>query len=89
MKAKCYVGLSNRFVMTEKFPNTEDYGGLHEMLEDWIDYDEHIADEPLEQGFYDLEFEIKQDIIFNPDKDMTDTYLVLKSYKRINNDNKT
>lgn len=53
MKAKCYVGLEGKFVMTDRFPDTEDYCGLHEMLEDWIDYDDALTDNPIEQGFYD------------------------------------
>jgi hypothetical protein len=82
MKAKCYVGLDNRFVMTEKFPDDEDHAGLHEMLEEWIDYDMYLVDEKLEQGFYELEFDIEQDRLYNPN-DMSDAYLALKSYRRI------
>jgi hypothetical protein len=82
MKAKAYVGLDNRFVMTDKFPDDEDHAGLHEMLDEWIDYDIYLANEPLKQGLYELEFEIEQTRDFSPDGDMSDAYLVLKNYKR-------
>lgn len=82
LKAKCFVGLDNKFVMTEKFPDTEDYAGLHEMLEDWIGYDDVLNEDDLEMGHYELEFEIEQNISFNPDTDMSDAYLVVVEIKK-------
>ena len=82
-KLKAYVGLDNRFVMCEKFPDDEEHGGLHELLDEWLGYDDVIQDAPLEQGFYLLEFEFEQDILFNPLKDMSDAYLVVKNITKL------
>jgi hypothetical protein len=75
---KAYVGIDNRFVMCEKFPDDEDHGGLNEMLMSWIDYDTHLSDVPLEPGFYLLTFTISSTEYFNPDRDMSDAYLELE-----------
>jgi hypothetical protein len=75
-KLKAYVGIDNRFVMCEKFPDDEDHVGLNEMLLQWIDYDTHLSDVPMEPGFYLLTFEITSHE-FNPDRDMSDAYLEL------------
>jgi hypothetical protein len=58
---KAYVGLHNRFVMCERFPDDEEHGGLNEMLEEFVDFDSVLTDEDMEQGFYMLEFDIEQD----------------------------
>jgi len=34
---KIFVGLDNRFVLCEKFPNDEEHEGLHEMLDDLME----------------------------------------------------
>ena len=81
-KLKVYVGLDNRFVMCEKFPDDEDHAGLHDMLQDWIDYDTVFTDEPLKQGFYILEFEI--DCKHYTDPTEQDVCLELKSYNLMN-----
>jgi hypothetical protein len=81
-KLKAYVGLDNRFVMCEKFPDDEDHAGLHDMLQDWIDYDTVFTDEPLKQGFYILEFEI--DCKHYTDPTEQDVCLELKSYNLMN-----
>jgi len=83
LKARCFVGLDNKFIMTAKFPDTEDYAGLHELLDEFIGYDDVFAEEPLQMGLYELEFTMTQDILFNPERDMSDAYLELLSYKRI------
>ena len=83
IKAKCFVGLDNKFVMTEKFPDTEDYFGVHEMLEEWIGYDDVLSEDDLEVGHYELEFDVQQDMMFNPERDMSDAYLVLTAIKKI------
>lgn len=80
-KLRAYVGLDNRFVMCEKFPDDEDHAGLHDLLEDFVNYDTMLVEEPLEQGFYLLEFEIEQSRSW--DGDISDCYLQLKSYIRL------
>jgi hypothetical protein len=83
-KLKVYVGLDNKFVLCERFPNDEFHGGLHDMLQDFVDYDSVLIDEnddQLEQGFYEIELEIdKRETYDSPE---VDAYFVLKSYKRI------
>lgn len=74
-KLKAYVGLDNRFVMCENFPDDEEHAGLHDMLQDWIDYDTVLTDEPMKQGFYMLEFEI--DCKHYTDPTEQDAYLVV------------
>ena len=81
-KIKAYVGLDNRFVLCEKFPDDEEHGGLHDMLQDWIDYDTVIADTPVNQGFYMLEFEV--DYVNYTDPTEQDAVLVLKKYEAVN-----
>lgn len=80
-KLKAYVGLDNRFVMCEKFPDDEDHAGLHDMLQDWIDYDTVLTDEPLKQAFYMLEFEI--DCKHYTDPTEQDACLELKSFQNV------
>lgn len=80
-KLKAYVGLDNRFVMYEKFPDDEDHAGLHDMLQDWIDYDIVLMDEPMKQGFYMLEFEIERKHYTDPQEE--DAFLVLKNAELI------
>ena len=80
-KLKAYVGLDSRFVMCEGFPDDEEHAGLHEMLQDFIDYDTVLTDEPLEKGFYELEFEI--DCQHYTDPQEQDACLVVKNIKRI------
>jgi hypothetical protein len=82
-KLKCYVGLNSKFVMLEKFPNDEYHAGLNDMLEDFIGWDDILTDNPIPIGMYELEFEVEQDINFNPDKDMSDAYLSIKSYRKL------
>ncbi len=82
-KPTIYVGLDNRFVLVTKFPDEEEYAGLHEMLEQWRDFDYYIQDEPLEQGFYECTFELKQLFLFNPERDMTDAFLELIKLEKI------
>lgn len=79
-KLKAYVGVDNRFVLCEKFPDDEEHAGLHDMLQDWVDYDTVLMDEPMEQGFYMLEFEIDSTHYTNPTEQ--DAVLVLKSYEK-------
>lgn len=77
MQLKAYVGIDNRFVMCEKFPDDEDHAGLNDMLMEWIDYDTHLSDVPMEPGFYLLTFEIASQEYHNFDRDMSDAYLEL------------
>lgn len=81
-KLKCYVGLDNRFAMCEKFPNDEEHAGLNKMLEEFLDYDVYIQDKPLDQGFYNIEFDIEEIPDFTYD-DNLDVYLVVKSLTKI------
>lgn len=83
-RLKCYVGLDNKFVLCQKFPDDEDHAGLHDMLQDFLDYDDVIADTPMEQGFYELEFEI--DCKHYTDPTEQDAWLVIKNIKKINTD---
>ena len=76
MQLKAYVGIDNRFVMCEKFPDDEDHAGLNDMLMEWIDYDTHLSDVPMEPGFYLLTFEITI-YAYNPDQNINDAYLEL------------
>lgn len=83
-KLKAYVGLDNRFVLCEKFPDDEEHAGLHDMLQDWIDYDTVLTDEPMKQGFYMLEFELEDNFgskFLCPTEQ--EVYLVLKSYENV------
>jgi len=80
---KCYVGLDNRFVMCEKFPDDEEHAGLNEFLNEFIDDDAYLTDEPLEQGFYKIEFKfeiVAQGIL----RDCIEEYLVVKKISKIN-----
>lgn len=82
--AYCFVGLEGKFVMTKKFPDTEEYAGLHGMLEDWIGFDEYLVDGPLEIGHYELEF----DLVYPEDSRIApyiyDSELNLVSWRRVN-----
>lgn len=78
---KCYVGLDNRFVMCERFPDDEEHVDLDEMLEEWLDNDTLLTYRPLEQGFYDLEFDVVKYSNFNPVHDQTDAHLELTDIK--------
>jgi hypothetical protein len=72
--------------MTSKFPETEEYSGLHELLEDWIGYEDYLEDVDegvFEMGHYELFFDVTQDILFNPEKDMSGTYLTLVKHKKV------
>jgi hypothetical protein len=79
---KVFVGLDNKFVLCERFPDDEEHAGLHDMLQDFLDYDDVLVDTPLEQGFYELEFEIDCEYYTNPTEQ--DAILVLKNYRRKN-----
>jgi len=80
---KCYVGLNGKFVMCENFPNDEDHQGLHEMLEEFIGYDDYLQNEPLEQGFYLIDFKIEDNYpIGHPDAEY-ETYLVAEKITRM------
>ena len=76
---KCYVGLNNRFVMCETFPDDEEHRGLHEMLEEFVDADVYIANEPLEQGFYNIEFGFDD----MGDGDAIEEYLIVENIKKM------
>lgn len=78
-KLKCYVGLNNRFVMCEQFPDDEEHCGLNDMLKEFIQDDYYIQDEPLEQGFYNIEFGFEW-----ANDDLDEEYLVVKDIKKIN-----
>lgn len=78
-KLKAYVGLDGKFVLCEKFPDDEEHCGLHEMLEDFLGYDEYLTNDEIEQGFYELEFELN---VSNYDYE-NDPYLVLTKYTKI------
>lgn len=81
-KLKAYVGLDNKFVLCERFPDDEEHAGLHDILQDFLDYDDVLVDTPLKQGFYELEFEIDCTHYTNPTEQ--DAILVLKNYTLIN-----
>lgn len=83
-KLIAYVGLDNRFVMCEGFPDDEEHAGLHDMLQDFIDYDTVLTEEPLEKGFYEIEFEIDCVHYTNPTEQ--DAILVANSIKRLTKD---
>jgi hypothetical protein len=77
-KLLCYVGINNKYVMCEHFPNDEEHAGLHDMLQDFLDYDDALADEPIPQGFYMLEFEIEySEHAWDGEQEV---YLQLKAY---------
>jgi len=78
---KCYIGLDNRFVMCEKFPDDEEHAGLNEMLKEFVDQDVYIADKPLNQGFYNIEF----DFDYTGSGDSVEEFLVVKKLVKINN----
>jgi len=80
-KLKAFVGLNGRFVMCEGFPYDQEHAGLHNMLQDFIDYDIVLTDEPLEKGFYELEFEF--DCQHYTDPQEQDACLIVKNIKRI------
>lgn len=80
-KLKAYVGLDNRFVLCERFPDDKEHAGLHDMLQDFVDYDTVLTDEPMKQGFYMLEFEIDCKHYTYPTEQ--DAWLVLKSYESV------
>lgn len=82
-KLKAYVGMDSQFVMCEYFPDDEEHAGLNDMLKDFIGYDDYLAEEPLEQGFYLLEFEIEQESLSSISPELSDPFLVLKKYERI------
>lgn len=75
-KIKAYVGLGNRFVICERFPDDEAHAGLHDLLQDWIDHGTILREEPMEQGFYLLEFGLERN-------GYSDDYLVLKRFEKI------
>jgi len=80
-KLTCYVGINNKFVMCETFPNDEEHAGLHDMLQDFLDYGDELTDTPLPQGFYSLEFEIEHSTLgFDGEQE---AYLQLKGYEKI------
>lgn len=79
-KLKCYVGLDNRFVMCERFPDDEEHYGLNDMLKEFIEDDYYIQDEPLEQGFYNIEFGFEW-----ANDDLDEEYLVVKDIKKDEN----
>lgn len=81
-KLKCYVGLDNKFVLCERFPDDEEHAGLHDMLQDWLDWDSVFTNTPIDQGFYTLEFEIDCKHYTNPTEQ--DAILVLKNYEKTN-----
>jgi hypothetical protein len=83
-KLKAYVGLDGRYVLCERFPNDEEHAGLHDLLQDFVDYDVYLSDmveDELEQGFYELEFELGRNEIYESLE--VDVYLVLTKYTRL------
>ena len=80
---KCFVGLDNRFVMCEKFPDDEEHAGLDDLLNEFIDADIYLSDKPLEQGFYNIEFGFDQ-VAVGAFRDSVEEYLVAKKISKIN-----
>lgn len=77
-KLKAYIGLDNRFVLCEGFPDNEEHAGLHEMLEDFIEQDayiEHPKGQPLETGFYNITLSIETNVDYY--EGVTDAYFIV------------
>jgi hypothetical protein len=81
-KLKAFVGLDNKFVLCEKFPDDQAHGGLDEMLQEFLDSDDNVlvSDAGLEIGLYELEFVIEDDISWNPESSYPDAHLVLQNF---------
>lgn len=83
-KLKAYVGLDGRYVLCERFPNDEEHAGLHDLLQDFVDYDVYLSDmieDDLEQGFYELEFELGRNERYGIPE--IDVYLILVKHTRL------
>lgn len=83
-KIKVFVGLDNKFVACERFPNDEEHAGLHDMLQDFLDYDSILIDEStehLDQGFYELELDIEMTSTY--DSPEIEAVFVLRNYKKM------
>ena len=94
MQLKIFIGLNNRFVLCEKFPDDEQHAGLHEMLEfifedgNTIDfkYDEKLKqDIPYiyEPGFYNAYFSVEVNNYWHPESCGDDAYLIINKVERI------
>lgn len=83
VKLKAFVGVDGKFVLASKLPDIPQYGGLHELVDDWVGYDDYLGDN-VSQGLYEVTLELENHVIFNPFKDMSDVYFQLKEYKKLN-----
>lgn len=81
-KLKAFVGLDNRFVLCEKFPDDEAHAGLHEMLQEFLEDDNNVlfSDIPLERGLYEFQFVLEDNVSWHPESSYPDVQLVLHNF---------
>lgn len=79
---KCYVGLNNRFVVCERFPDDEEHTGLNILLDDFIDdnniIEDVLGDGVLPVGFYSISFALEKEAVRTFDGEDWDEFLVIE-----------
>lgn len=88
---KIYVGMDNKFVLCEKFPNDEQHAGLHDML-DFLYFDDdpfvyhrdengNYTNENVDPGFYLAYFTMQGHDLSDPED--ADAYLIIDRLEKI------
>lgn len=88
---KIYVGLNNRYVLCEKFPDDQDHAGLHEMLDFMYFEDEpcvydtdengNFTGKDVSPGFYTAYLSLENNYLNDPTDD--ESFLVIKSIEKL------
>lgn len=73
-QTKIYVGIGNKFVVCEPFPNDELHAGLHEIL-DFMNTDDNEVSSKIKPGKYIATMSLENNILNDPQDD--DAYLVI------------
>jgi len=89
---KIYVGLYDRYVLCEKFPDDEDHAGLHEMLDFMYTEDEpcvyhtdendNFTGNNVEPGFYLAHLSLENNYLNDPTDD--ESFLVIEKIEKFN-----
>ena len=84
LMAKIFVGLDNRFVLTD-LSSFKVYGDYIRDVEEWAEDEEYTlhSETPLDEGFYELYFQFVPRPFFDPLVDLSDTQLELVDFKKI------